>query len=70
MEGIAIKLATFVFFANGGMQPHQTMTVPGDAVRALQTCWAMADTFVKTDPAALGGVALGAGCIVQRGTKS
>jgi hypothetical protein len=66
-----ITLATFVFIAGGVMKPHQTVEVPGpNPARALQACWSLADTFVKADPAALGGVALRAGCIVSRGRPS
>lgn len=65
-----ITLATFVFLASGTMQLHQSVEVPGDPARALQMCWRLADTFVKGDAAALGGVALGAGCVVRQGRPS
>jgi hypothetical protein len=35
----------------------------------LEACWAEARKFLKQDPAMLGGVSLGAGCIVS-GVKS
>jgi hypothetical protein len=70
METI-ITLATFVFLAGGQMQPRQAVDVPGTTTaRALQSCWSLANEFVKLDPKALGGVALGAGCVVRSGRPS
>jgi hypothetical protein len=54
-------LALFVFTASGQMR-HQTVPQP-----SLDRCFAEARKFVLRDPQTLGGVALGAGCVVTPG---
>lgn len=66
-----IALATYVILASGAIQLHETKQIymPNE-IRALQACWKLADEFVHGNPAALGGVALGAGCVVRSGRPS
>lgn len=52
-------LALFVFLASGEVQHH---AIPSPS---LDACFAAARKFVVQKPESLGGVALGAGCVVK-----